>query len=68
MITKKLGKRLRDIRKEQGVSQENLALKIGVDRTYYSKIETGATNVSIELLNKIAIGLNVSLEKIFKNI
>lgn len=67
MIRKKLGERIRNIRKKQNFSQERFALSISMDRTYYSSIENGKRNVSIENIEKIAKGLNVTLEELFKN-
>lgn len=37
----KLGKVIRKLRSEIGLSQEKFALKIGMDRTYYSSVESG---------------------------
>lgn len=63
-----LGQRIRELRKQTGLSQEKFALKINMDRTYYSSIETGRRNISIININKIACGLNVSLSELFKNL
>lgn len=60
------GKSIRFYRQNIGLSQEKLALKIGMDRTYYSSIESGKRNISIINIQKIAHGLNVSLEDLFK--
>lgn len=68
MITVELGKRIRDLRLLTGLSQEKFALKIGMDRTYYASVESGRRNVSICNINKIAIGLNVSLSELFENV
>lgn len=68
MITIKLGERIRSIRKETGLSQEKFALKIGMDRTYFAGVELGRRNISIINIEKIAIGLDISLSELFKNI
>lgn len=68
MITKKFGERVRDIRKMQGMSQEKFALSIGMDRTYLAAVESGKRNISINNIEKIAKGLNVSLEDLFKGL
>jgi transcriptional regulator with XRE-family HTH domain len=67
-ILKKFGKRIANLRKELGISQEKFALKIGIDRTYYSSIENGKHSVSLEKVDQIAKGLNVSLEELFRGI
>ena len=63
-----LGQRIKELRLETGLSQEKFALSIGMDRSYYASIESGKRNVSICNIKKIADGLNVSLEDLFKNI
>ncbi|MGM0946217.1 MAG: helix-turn-helix domain-containing protein [Bacteroidota bacterium] len=55
------GKKVREIRKGRGVSQESLADLAGLDRTYISDIENGKRNVSIETIFKIAKALDTRL-------
>ena len=61
MDLNKLGNHIKELRKKLGLSQEKFALSIGIDRTYYSAIESGKHNVTIQNLYKIAKGLNVTL-------
>ena len=68
MITEKIGNRIRELRKETGSSQEKFAAKIGMDRTYFASVELGKRNISIVNLEKIAVGLDVSLYDMFKGI
>lgn len=68
MITEKIGTRIRKLRKETGLSQEKLAAKIRMDRTYFASVELGKRNISIINLEKIANGLNVSLSELFINL
>ncbi len=68
MITEKIGTRIRELRKETGLSQEKFAARIGMDRTYFASVELGKRNISIINLEKIANGLNVSLSDMFKGI
>lgn len=63
-----LGKHIKKLRKETGLSQESFALSIGMDRTYYSSIEKGKHNITILNLYKIAKGLKISLSELLKNI
>ncbi len=65
MITEKIGDRIRELRKETGLSQEKFAAKIGMDRTYYASVELGKRNISIVNLEKIAQGLGMSLSDMF---
>lgn len=68
MIRKKFGERIREIRLKQNISQEKLALKIDMDRTYYASVELGKRNIAICNIKKIADGLGVSISEIFKDI
>lgn len=52
MITKKLGKRIKELRAQTGLSQEKFALKIGMDRTYFASVEAGKRNISIINIKK----------------
>jgi len=54
------GKRVRDLRKKQGLSQEALALKAGLHRTYISSVERGKRNISLESIVKLVRALNCS--------
>lgn len=66
MITKKLGKRIKELRVQTGLSQEKFALKIEMDRTYFSSVEAGKRNISIINVKKISDGLGISLSKLFE--
>ena len=68
LITADLGNRIRQLRLLTGLSQEKFALKIGMDRTYFSSVEAGKRNISICNIEKIANGLNVSLSELFKGL
>lgn len=68
MIKQALGNNIKKIRKETGLSQEKFALLIGMDRTYFSSVESGKRNISIENIEKIAKGLNISLSELFRGI
>lgn len=64
-IKLKVGQRIKEIRKQLEISQETLALKAEVDRTYVTDVENGRRNVSIEILEKIIAALNVSVSEFF---
>lgn len=61
-----LGNAIRVVRKQQGVSQEKLALLAGVDRSYMGRVERGDNNVALLTLLKIGEALNVSLADIMR--
>jgi transcriptional regulator with XRE-family HTH domain len=54
------GKRVRQLRKAKGVSQEAFAHEIKIDRSYFGSIERGERNVSLENICLIAKGLGVA--------
>lgn len=60
-----LGKRMRKLRLQTGLSQEKFAAKAGLDRTYYAGIERGERNPSVKQLAKIARALEVPLAVLF---
>ncbi len=68
MIAKELGERIKELRKKAGLSQEKFALKIDMDRTYFATVESGKRNISLQNIEKIAKGLNVSLSELFEGI
>jgi len=49
-----IGKAIRALRAQKGVSQEKLALETGIGRRYMSDIENGRRNVSLEIIEKLA--------------
>ena len=59
------GNRVRLLRKRKGLSQEQLALRCGLDRTYVGGVERGERNVSILNIEKIARALDGSLKDLF---
>ena len=65
MIQVAFGKRIKELRKQTGLSQEKFALKIGMDRTYYASIESGKRNVSVKNIEKIASGFDISISQLF---
>lgn len=56
----KLGEKIRETRKERGLTQEELAFKANLHRTYIGMIERAEKNLTITNLYKIAKALEVS--------
>lgn len=64
-ISEKIGKKIAELRKEKGLTQEQLAEKINMDRTFVGYLEKGDRNPSVETANKIARALGVDISDIF---
>lgn len=50
------------------ISQDELACRIGWDRSFLSRVESGKQNITIENLNTICTGLNMSLKDFFRRL
>lgn len=57
---------VRRLRAEHKLSQEALADEVGMDRSYLSTVETSATNIGLDLLEKIAEALGVEPADLLK--
>ncbi len=62
----KFGNRIKQLRKEKHLSQERLSFKSGLHRNYICDVERGKRNISLKGIEKIAIGLEVPIEELFK--
>ena len=67
-ILKRFGKRVRELRKSQGYSQESFAAECGLDRTYLGGIERGERNVALRNAAVIAKTLNISTSDLTKGL
>lgn len=66
-ITKKFGQNLKKIRTENNISQENLAFRAKLHRTYISDVERGNRNISLINIEKIAKALKVRISELLKD-
>jgi len=66
-ILAKFGNRVRKERMRLGLSQEGLAAKAGVHRTYIGMIERAEKNITLENIEKIAKAFNLKLSDFFKD-
>ena len=66
LLLKKLGERIRDIRKNKGITQVQLAHSIGKDQQSIQRLEAGNINPSYYYLCEIAGGLNIPVEELVK--
>lgn len=63
-LTKEFGQHLRLLRTQRGYSQEELAAKAKLHRTYISLIERGKQSVTLDTMEKIAQALDISVRKL----
>ncbi len=61
----RFGKRLSELRRVKGLSQEELAFHAGLHRTYVSSAERGQRNVSLVNIEKLAKALEIDLADLF---
>lgn len=64
-ITPYVGPAFRQLRERAEISQEELAFRAGLDRTYVSGIERGRRNPSLKSMQRVAAELSVSLDQVF---
>jgi len=67
LILTEFGDRVRQLRKQLGLSQEQLGEACDLDRTYISGIERGIRNVSLKNIAAISDALDVSLHELFED-
>jgi transcriptional regulator with XRE-family HTH domain len=63
-----LGENIKQYRLEKGWSQEELADKSGLHRTYVGGIERGERNITVKVLHKLAITLDVEIGQLLKGV
>lgn len=64
-IEEKVGKRIKELRNNLDISQEELGFRSGVHRTYIASLEVGKRNISVATLEKIVNALEVSFSEFF---
>lgn len=65
-LRERLGRAIRELRVEAGMSQEGFAHHIGVHRTYAGTLERGKTNPTLTVLEKVAAGLGISVSELIR--
>lgn len=64
-LAKRFGDLVRRLRSERGYSQERFAEVCRIDRSYMGMIERGEVSVTLSVIAKLAIGLDLSLSDLF---
>jgi transcriptional regulator with XRE-family HTH domain len=65
VFIKQLAERIKRLRVEKGMTQLDVASKMGIDDSSYRKIESGRTNPTARTIYKLAIALDVSVVQLF---
>ena len=65
-VHKRVAKNLQAIRRDRGLSQEDLAHSASIHQTYLSGIETAKRNPSIAVLERIAKSLGIDISEFFR--
>ncbi len=67
-ILVRFGQRVRELRKEQGYSQEGFAYECELDRTYVGGIERGERNVALRNIERIAETLGITVAELMDGV
>lgn len=67
-VHKKLGKRIAELRRARGFSQEAFAHECEFNRSYMGAVERGEKNITLAMINKVARALRISLSELFKGV
>ena len=65
-INIRFGKRIKELRLKENISQEELAFRCQLSKNYVSDVERGTRNVTLKVVEKFAYGLNVHPSYLFK--
>jgi len=66
-IRKKIGLRIKEYRTNLKLTQEALAFKAEIDKTYVNEVENGKRNISVINLEKLIIALNTNIPQFFNS-
>lgn len=64
-LRKSLGERVRQLRRDAGVSQEDFASACGFARSYMSRIERGTSNLSLDAIERLALAFGITVGELF---
>jgi transcriptional regulator with XRE-family HTH domain len=64
-IKVRIGLRIKELRTQKNLTQEGIAWKSEVDRTFMNHVENGKRNISVESLEKIILGLETTPKDFF---
>lgn len=68
MVQKAIGRKIQELRKAQGLTQEQLAEKVNISPHYLSALERGVYNIKLDLLVDTLNTLNCSADEVFQDV
>ncbi len=67
-VSSRFGLRLRQLRRDHNMTQLRMAVEFGIDRTYISDVERGRKSISLPMLEVMALGFQLSLSDLLRDI
>lgn len=67
-VSSRFGRRLRQLRQERELTQSGMARRFGIDRSFISDVERGRKSISLPMLEVLALGLDLSLSELFRDL
>jgi DNA-binding XRE family transcriptional regulator len=64
----RFGRRLRELRKARGMTQQRMAIRFGINRSFLSDIEKGKTSIGLATAEILALGFEISLSELLKGL
>ena len=61
---KQFGLNVRQVRNERNISQDQLAMRAGIDRSYMGRIERGQVNITLEKVYRLADALDCPIQEL----
>ncbi|MEG0367220.1 MAG: helix-turn-helix transcriptional regulator [Coprobacillus sp.] len=65
-INLQFGRRIKELRLRENISQEELAFRCSLSKNYVSDVERGTRNVTLKVVEKFALGLKVPVSYLFR--
>lgn len=65
-INIQFGRRIKELRLRENISQEELSFRCGLSKNYVSDVERGTRNVTLKVVEKFALGLKVPVSYLFR--
>ena len=67
-VSSRFGQRLRQLRRDHNMTQLRMAVEFGIDRTFISDVERGRKSISLPMLEILALGFQLTLSELLRDI